>query len=404
MVQIRWVLIGVVMGSALGIVLWLYQFQNLEQKSDQQPKQLAAKETVKPAEDTLPPSDARTIVSNEALWQSNNGWGANLACGPNCQVVARGVGLLEIEAWDLQNRKKLLDYALAKEYKGITERTTHTYVVMGMAFSPDCRRLAAAYGEFIFSSAGYNPGSSGGVKVWDLASPKEPLIFKGHTKNVHEVAFSPDGSRVASVAEDHTLKIWSSTTGEEQLSFHWDAYLDGFQSRISMAFSPDGELLAVGTDEYRPGGLLVLHAADGEQFLTQPNMAVTALAFSADGNRLAIGTGKRPAIGSKRQPKSTEPWKVLVYDLKTRKEEKAFELKAGQRPGGVGFSNDGRYLAVGLETGGVILDMASGKEMFNLVRTLSYSPESVRNFVFTADNQRVYGIPGPWVWNLGNPP
>ena len=37
------------------------------------------------------------------------------------------------------------------------------------------------------------------------------LTLEGHTKFVHSVAYSPDGSRLASGSFDHTIKIWDLT-------------------------------------------------------------------------------------------------------------------------------------------------------------------------------------------------
>ena len=54
-----------------------------------------------------------------------------------------------------------------------------------MAFSPDGKRSSAAA---VIST----------LKVWDAVSGQETLTLKGHTHSVMGVAFSPDGKKIVS--------------------------------------------------------------------------------------------------------------------------------------------------------------------------------------------------------------
>ncbi len=69
----------------------------------------------------------------------------------------------------------------------------HAYMILGVAFSPDGKRIAS--------------GSFEMVKVWDLATRKEILSLQGNT-GYARVAFSPDGKRIASGGLDQTVKVW----------------------------------------------------------------------------------------------------------------------------------------------------------------------------------------------------
>ena len=80
------------------------------------------------------------------------------------------------------------------------------------------------------------------MKIWDSATGKELFALKGHAGWVNSVAFSPDGQRLASGSNDRTVKLWDSATGKELFA------LKGHAGPVhSVAFSPDGQRLASGS-------------------------------------------------------------------------------------------------------------------------------------------------------------
>lgn len=64
-------------------------------------------------------------------------------------------------------------------------------------------------------------------------------VLRGHDDTVWSVAFSPDGTRLATGADDDTVRIWDSSTGEElgTLRRHRSGVM-------AVVFSPDGTRLA----------------------------------------------------------------------------------------------------------------------------------------------------------------
>ena len=72
----------------------------------------------------------------------------------------------------------------------------NTGFVVDMAFSADGTRLATA-------------GGDGTVRVWDPRTGEQLLVLRGHKGSVSSVAFSPEGSRLASAGADGTMRIWA---------------------------------------------------------------------------------------------------------------------------------------------------------------------------------------------------
>ena len=68
------------------------------------------------------------------------------------------------------------------------------------------------------------------------------MRLKGHSNEINMVAISADSRRVASASEDQTLIVWSLPAGRKLLT------LDSQKEALtSIAFSPDGNRLAGGT-------------------------------------------------------------------------------------------------------------------------------------------------------------
>jgi WD40 repeat protein len=89
------------------------------------------------------------------------------------------------------------------------------------------------------SKDGPEESHAGVVKLWDATAGGEVGRLLGHTQHVLGVAFSPDGRRLATASEDQSVRLWDARTGQEIMSLGGHA---GAANQV--AFSADGNRLA----------------------------------------------------------------------------------------------------------------------------------------------------------------
>ena len=76
------------------------------------------------------------------------------------------------------------------------------------------------------------------VIVWDVEQKSEAFRLSGHAISVRWVAWSPDGTRIATASNDTTVEVWDAQNGELMITLHGHSY-----PVVSVEWNQDGTCL-----------------------------------------------------------------------------------------------------------------------------------------------------------------
>ena len=318
----------------------------------------------------------------------------SVAFSPDGGRIASGAANGHIRLWDPTTR------TLERELMG------HCDGVTSLAFSADGCALASG-------------GSDGTVRIWPLATVAPMAVLAG-VAGMNAVEFSPDGTQlaVAPKGTDH-VELWNPRTVRRLRTL-----AGGTGTVAQLAYSPDGSRVAAAfATPQQTGGVRVWNTQTGELLSTcgGRSVATHTVTFSPDGTRLLIGSGRSslatrgdavahswamnwdllsdsPLMSAEHGRTATLLTTAAVfglggtrvacragYLLDAATGESTVKLPPLGQLGCLSASPDGSVLGIGLASGNVLLaSFATGTQIAQLnghvgcVRAIAFSPDGAR--------------------------
>ena len=137
-------------------------------------------------------------------------------------------------------------------------------------------------------SASSSSGDTKNIKIWDISTRRMLYQFRGSVHNVNSVAYDPSGNLIALVGANR-IELINVKTGKELRNFNLGNSTSWFEQATALAFSPEGKRIAVGTNE---GHLRIFDTLTGRKLLELAGHSseIRTVAYRPDGLQIISGS------------------------------------------------------------------------------------------------------------------
>ncbi len=291
------------------------------------PTLVASTPSLSPPPPTTPPTQNTSTVLATVKFvigqppTDNSGGVEGLAFSPDGKSLASTYENGEIILWDVDTHQAIRSFPGEGGAGGLGMMT-------GIAFNPDGNALV---------SVSYANGLT--ITLWDIAT-SQSIEVERDLSHGNGMALSPDGQLLAygkckeldpwSHCSQYEIILWDVTTHQpigQPPEFH-----AGAPAPLGLLFSPDGKTLAVMSSGTTGSGIVQLFDVGTRQLIASPlegEEQLSSMAFSPDGNFMALGN----IAGV-----------IYIWDMKSHQVFSQFTGEKGLITG-MTFSPDGKTLA-----------------------------------------------------------
>ncbi len=208
--------------------------------------------------------------------------------------------------------------------------SAHAGPVSALAFSPAGQVLVSA-GRAAYTQADVNRNWA--ALLWDLPTVAQQAVLSGHQDTIRSIAYMPSEGLIMTGGDDTVPRLWFADSGELMRSLDFGAPV------AALATSPAGGLMALALRR-ASDNLLIFEGAQGAPVAsyTNPTGSVTSLAFSPGGAMLAVGSAEG---------------EFSIWDTKTQQLISSRQVDSAIHD--VSFSPDGTMIALSTDRHSLII-------------------------------------------------